>query len=96
MRVLMVSELYPPFIGGSEEYVRNLALNACIFAEVWVNKDVQDYRSSWRERLSQIRRLRDRFGPKEVKEPSLAEMEAKGKEKERAKSVLASWIGGGK
>jgi hypothetical protein len=40
--------------------------------------------------------LRERFGPKEVKEPSLAEMEAKGKEKERAKSVLASWIGGGK
>ena len=25
MRVLMLSELYPPFIGGSEEYVRNLA-----------------------------------------------------------------------
>ncbi len=26
MRVLMLSELYPPFIGGSEEYVRNLAM----------------------------------------------------------------------
>ncbi len=25
MRVLMISELYPPFIGGSEEYVRNLS-----------------------------------------------------------------------
>ncbi len=25
MRVLMLTELYPPFIGGSEEYVRNLA-----------------------------------------------------------------------
>src|SRR3954471_2702285 len=25
MRVLMLSELYPPFIGGSEEYVRNLS-----------------------------------------------------------------------
>lgn len=88
----------PKMISGASlpRYVRNLALNACIFAEVWVNKDVQDYRSSWRERLSQIRRLRERFGPKEVKEPSLAEMEAKGKEKERAKSVLASWIGGGK
>ncbi len=24
MRVLMLSELYPPFIGGSEQYVRNL------------------------------------------------------------------------
>lgn len=87
----------PKMISGASlpRYVRNLALNACIFAEVWVNKDVQDYRSSWRERLSQIRRLRDRFGPKEVKDPA-AETEAKGKEKDRAKSVLASWIGGGK
>jgi len=25
MRILMLTELYPPFIGGSEEYVRNLA-----------------------------------------------------------------------
>jgi glycosyltransferase involved in cell wall biosynthesis len=25
MRILMVSELYPPYIGGSEEYVRNLS-----------------------------------------------------------------------
>lgn len=85
----------PKMISGQSlpRYVRNLALNACIFAEVWVNKDVQDYRSSWRERLSQIRRLRDRFGPKEVKEDP-AETEAKGKEKERGKSVLASWIGG--
>jgi hypothetical protein len=88
----------PKMISGASlpRYVRNLALNACIFAEVWVNKDVQDYRSSWRERLSQIRRLRDRFGPKEVKVKDPAETEAKGKEKERGKSVLASWIGGGK
>lgn len=86
----------PKMISGASlpRYVRNLALNACIFAEVWVNKDVQDYRSSWRERLSQIRRLRDRFGPKDNKAPD--EKEGKGKEKERGKSVLASWIGGGK
>jgi hypothetical protein len=89
----------PKMISGASlpRYVRNLALNACIFAEVWVNKDVQDYRSSWRERLSQIRRLRDRFGPKEVKP---LEDGGKGKEKENhrgsGKSVLASWIGGGK
>jgi hypothetical protein len=88
----------PKMISGASlpRYVRNLALNACIFAEVWVNKDVQDYRSSWRERLSQIRRLRDRFGPKEVKPIE----DGKGKEKENhrgsGKSVLASWIGGGK
>lgn len=88
----------PKVISGASlpRYVRNLALNACIFAEVWVNKDVQDYRSSWRERLSQIRRLRDRFGQKEVKATPDHNGKGKEKEKERAKSVLASWIGGGK
>lgn len=89
----------PKMISGASlpRYVRNLALNACIFAEVWVNKDVQDYRSSWRERLTQIRRLRDRFGPKEEKGPEgKAERKGSTKEKERGKSVLASWIGGGK
>lgn len=90
----------PKMISGASlpRYVRNLALNACIFAEVWVNKDVPDYRSSWRERLSQIRRLRDRFGPKETDAAGDNKVEGKGKEKEkeRGKSVLASWIGGGK
>lgn len=87
----------PKMISGASlpRYVRNLALNACVFAEVWVNKDVPDYRSSWRERLGQIRRLRDRYGPKE-EEKTPSEVQNKGKEKERAKSVLASWIGGGK
>lgn len=41
-------------------YVRNLALNACVFSEVWVNRESDEYKSSWRTRLDQIRRLKDR------------------------------------
>ncbi|KAJ9622462.1 Tuberous sclerosis 2-like protein [Taxawa tesnikishii (nom. ined.)] len=41
-------------------YVRNLALNACVFAKVWVNRGGGDYPSSWKSRLQQIRQLRAR------------------------------------
>ncbi|KAK6441094.1 Tuberous sclerosis 2-like protein [Oleoguttula sp. CCFEE 5521] len=47
-------------VSGSSlpDYVRNLALNACIFSEVWMNRDDESYRSSWRLRLNQIKQLR--------------------------------------
>lgn len=52
----------PKMISGASlpGYIRNLALNACVFSEVWVNRD-EEYRSSWRTRLDQIRRLRERY-----------------------------------
>ncbi|OQN98627.1 hypothetical protein B0A48_15293 [Cryoendolithus antarcticus] len=51
-------------VSGSSlpDYVRNLALNACIFSEVWMNRDDESYRSSWRLRLNQIKQLRARYG----------------------------------
>ena len=45
-------------------YVRNLALNACIFANVWANREGGEYPSSWRGRLMQLRMLKERFGEK--------------------------------
>jgi hypothetical protein len=41
-------------LGG---YVRNLALNACVFSLMWQASDTGDYPSSWRQRLHMIRRL---------------------------------------
>ena len=45
-------------------YVRLLALNASVFSAVWQNREGSDTVSSWRNRLREIRRLRDKFGPK--------------------------------
>jgi len=50
------------------QYVRNLALNACVFCNVWANRETAagggtgEYPSSWRARLVQLRRLRERYG----------------------------------
>ena len=44
-------------------YVRNLALNECIFCLMWdVRSQKGEYPSSWRSRLMAIRTLRERFG----------------------------------
>lgn len=46
-------------------YVRNLALNECIFSAMWSSREQGgEYQSSWRNRLHQIRRMRERFGGK--------------------------------
>lgn len=42
-------------------YVRNLALNACVFSLVWQSKDTGEYPSSWRLRLQMIQGLRRRY-----------------------------------
>ncbi|GAB7365385.1 hypothetical protein MBLNU230_g6463t1 [Neophaeotheca triangularis] len=47
------------------DYVRNLALNACVFALVWDERNDGEYPSSWRQRLLQLRKMRERFGAKE-------------------------------
>ena len=41
-------------LGG---YVRNLALNACVFATMWAGSETGEYPSSWRQRLHMVRRL---------------------------------------
>lgn len=92
-----ISSAYEPKMVSAASlpvYVRNLALNACIFAEVWANKDLNDYRSSWRERLRQIRQLRERHTPKKPEVASVDVKRDKGKGKEReGKTLLASWLG---
>ncbi|KAI4152962.1 MAG: hypothetical protein L6R39_001709 [Caloplaca ligustica] len=42
-------------------YVRQLALNASVFCLLWSNRGAGEYVSSWRSRLREIRKLRERF-----------------------------------
>lgn len=92
-----ISSAYEPKMVSAASlpvYVRNLALNACIFAEVWANKDLSDYRSSWRERLRQIRQLRERYTPKLGIPTADPKDKGKGKEREdgKGRTILASWL----
>ncbi|PHH79303.1 hypothetical protein CDD80_5204 [Ophiocordyceps camponoti-rufipedis] len=45
-------------------FVRLLALNASMFSVVWHNQEGGEHISSWSARLREIKRLRDRYGPK--------------------------------
>jgi hypothetical protein len=64
---------YPNLSSATEErvvsgaslgaYVRNLALNCCVFSAMWNADDVGEYPSSWRRRLQMLRRLADQHRP---------------------------------
>lgn len=43
------------------DFVRLLALNASVFSVVWANRELGEYPSSWRSRLREIIRLRERY-----------------------------------
>jgi len=45
-------------------YIRLLALNASFFSHVWANREGGEHISSWRNRLREINRLREKHGPK--------------------------------
>ncbi|EHK99548.1 putative Tuberous sclerosis 2 protein like protein [Glarea lozoyensis 74030] len=45
-------------------FIRLLALNASVFSLVWANKQGGEHVSSWRNRLRDINRLRERYKPK--------------------------------
>jgi len=45
-------------------FVRLLALNASVFSHVWANRECGEHVGSWRNRLRDINRLRERYGPK--------------------------------
>ncbi|PVH98031.1 hypothetical protein DM02DRAFT_616064 [Periconia macrospinosa] len=47
-------------------YCRLIAINACVFSQVWFIKDGGDSVSSWRNRLREINRLRERYGANEA------------------------------
>jgi hypothetical protein len=51
-------------------FVRLLALNASVFSHVWVNREGGEHVSSWRSRLREINRLRERYGPRPHPNPS--------------------------
>lgn len=46
--------------------IRLLALNASVFSLVWSNREGGEHISSWRSRLREINRIRDRYGPKSL------------------------------
>jgi hypothetical protein len=43
-------------------YCRLIAINACVFSEVWSVREGRETSSSWRNRLRQIKTLRERYG----------------------------------
>lgn len=45
-------------------FIRLLALNASVFSLVWYNREGGEHISSWRNRLREINRLREKYGPK--------------------------------
>jgi len=55
---------------GLPGFVRLLAINASVFSHVWANREGGEHVSSWRNRLQEINRLRERYGPKAVPVPS--------------------------
>ncbi|KAF2826546.1 hypothetical protein CC86DRAFT_446228 [Ophiobolus disseminans] len=42
-------------------YCRLIAINACVFSEVWSAREGRETSSSWRNRLREIKRLRERY-----------------------------------
>ncbi|CAN8095923.1 unnamed protein product [Discula destructiva] len=48
------------------DFVRLLALNANVFSQVWANRESGEYPSSWRTRLRELNRLRDRYAPRRL------------------------------
>lgn len=51
-------------------FIRLLAINASVFSHVWANRDGGEHVSPWRNRLQEINRLRERYGPKLYPTPS--------------------------
>ncbi|KAK1760499.1 tuberous sclerosis 2 protein [Echria macrotheca] len=51
-------------------FVRLLAINASVFSHVWANREGGEHVSSWRNRLQEVNRLRERYGPKMYPTPS--------------------------
>lgn len=45
-------------------FIRLLALNASVFSLVWANREGGEHVSSWRNRLREINRLKEKYGPK--------------------------------
>ncbi|KAI1180903.1 tuberin [Nemania sp. FL0916] len=46
------------------DFIRLLALNASFFSHVWANREGGEHISSWGNRLKDIKRLREKYGPK--------------------------------
>ncbi|KAI0490778.1 tuberin [Xylaria cf. heliscus] len=46
------------------DFIRLLALNASFFSDIWANREGGEHISSWGNRLKDINRLREKYGPK--------------------------------
>jgi hypothetical protein len=51
------------------DFVRLLALNASVFAHVWANRHGGEHVSSWRSRLKEIKRIKEKFSGAEQQPP---------------------------
>ncbi|CAG8970869.1 hypothetical protein HYALB_00000848 [Hymenoscyphus albidus] len=50
-------------------FIRLLALNASVFSLVWANREGGEHVSSWRNRLREINKLREKYNPKAASTP---------------------------
>ncbi|KAF2855183.1 hypothetical protein T440DRAFT_415365 [Plenodomus tracheiphilus IPT5] len=48
------------------DYCRLIAINSCVFSSVWCTREGGETISSWRNRLREIKRLRERYGATEM------------------------------
>ncbi|KAI2473803.1 hypothetical protein F4781DRAFT_3597 [Annulohypoxylon bovei var. microspora] len=46
------------------DFIRLLALNASVFSLVWAHREGGEHISPWRNRLREIKKLREKYGPK--------------------------------
>lgn len=46
------------------DFIRLLALNASVFSLVWAHREGGEHVSAWRNRFREIKRLREKYGPK--------------------------------
>jgi hypothetical protein len=53
LKLLPLSQLGP--------LVRQIALNSCVFSNVWAHREGGEHISAWRNRLREIKKLRERF-----------------------------------
>ena len=51
------------------DFVRCVALNASVFSLVWANREGGEHVSSWRNRLREIKRLKEKYGVQEQRSP---------------------------
>lgn len=73
-------------------FIRLLALNASVFSLVWANKEGGEHVSSWRNRLREINRLREKYKPKAASTPISTAATSNGNVRDSIQSLRRSSV----